>query len=190
MEKSIIDIILKLLTSDATSSIIILFLIICIFLVWKYVISPIRNDIKKVGIDVSGFFNSNKTEHLEEGICEIKENQRIQTDMAKDLDYIVCFIKNNSGLVDVLKDINKNTGDIVLTRDNLNNINQDLIYLRKFLDRNFDNHKRLSEISNDIKEVVKYIETNKPNINTKFLENSLAIILENIGSQARTKFDK
>lgn len=179
MEKSIIDILVNLLTSDATSSIIILFLAICIFLVWKYVISPIRSDIKKVGNDISGFFNNN----------DIQKNKEVQKDMAKDLDYVVDFIKNNYGLIDVLKEIDKNSSNIILTKENLNEINQDLIYIRRYIDKNFDNHKNLSEISEEIKKVVRYIENNRNNIDGKYMETALRVILEGLGTQTRTRFE-
>jgi hypothetical protein len=126
-------------------------------------------------------------------IEKIKERQLSDKNIVEDINYITDFIKANTTLINIIKEINKNTSNIILTKENLNSINQDLIYIKKYIDKNFDNHKELSKISDQIKDILKYIEDNKhstTNMDSKYMETALKIILEGLGHQTRTRFEK
>lgn len=193
MNNAFIKFIVDIMSNDAIAAVILIVLLSVWWLSWKFVINPLIKNIQKIGTNIEKHFQENNIEKMAKDIEKIKERQLSEKNIVEDINYITDFIKTNTTLINIIKEIDKNTSNIVLTKENLNSINQDLIYIKKYIDRNFDNHKELSKISDQIKDILKYIEDNKHstnNMDSKYMETALKIILEGLGHQTRTRFEK
>lgn len=193
MNNAFIKFIVDIMSNDAIAAVILIVLLSVWWLSWKFVINPLIKNIQKIGTNIEKHFQENNIEKMAKDIEKIKERQLSEKNIVEDINYITDFIKTNTTLINIIKKINENTSNIVLTKENLNSINQDLIYIKKYIDRNFDNHKELSKISDQIKDILKYIEDNKHstnNMDSKYMETALKIILEGLGHQTRTRFEK
>lgn len=188
MNSSLINFITDVMSNDAIAAIVLLILLFVWWLSWKFIIRPLMDNVKDIGDKIEGYFKDNNIKKIQQDIERIKENQLSEKNIVKDVDYIIDFIKTNTNLIDMIKEINKYSSDIVLTRDNLSKINDDLNYLRKYIDANFDNHKVLTNVSEQIKDILRYVNDNK-NIDTKYLETTLKMLLGGLNSQTRSRFD-
>lgn len=189
MNNTFIKFITDVMSNDAIAAIVLLTLLGVWWLSWRFVIKPLMDDVKDIGIKIEGYFKDNNINRIQQDIEKIKENQLSEKNVSKDIEYVVDFIKKNTDLMPMIKEINKNSSDIILTRDNLSKINDDLNYLRKYIDANFDNHKTLSDVSDQIKDILRYINNNK-NIDTKYLEQMMNIVLGSLNNQTTSRFDK
>lgn len=190
MDTSFIKFITDIMSNDAIAAIMLITLLSVWWLSWKFVVKPIIDSINAISIKIEKYFNSDEINKIQMGINKIKENQLADKNISKDIEYIIDFIKTNTNLIQMIKDMERTSSDIILTKENLFKINDDLNYLRKYIDVNFDNHKRLSDISDQIKEILRYIEKNNQNVDGKYMESALKLVLEGLGSQTRSRFDK
>lgn len=189
MNNTFIEIITNIMSNDAIAAIVLIVLLIVWWLSWKFVIKPLIDNVDNVGNRIENYFKNNNINRMQQDIEKIKENQLSEKNISKDMEYIVDFIKTNTDLINMIKDINKNSSDIILTRDNLNQINNDLSQLRDYIKVNFDNHKILSNVSEQIKDILRYVNDNK-NIDGKYLEQMIKLILGGLSSQTISRFDR
>lgn len=189
MNNTFIKFITDVMSNDAIAAIVLITLLGVWWLSWKFVIKPLMDNVNDIDVKIEGYFKDNNINRIQQDIEKIKENQLSEKSISKDIVYVVDFIKENTGLIELIKEINKNSSNIILTKDNLNQINNDLSQLRDYIKANFDNHKVLNNVSDQIKDILRYVNDTK-NIDGKYLEQMIKLILGGLNSQTISRFDK